>query len=67
MAYRLTRRARRDVLQIWENIAKDSEATADHFIDLLIYRFELLGTFPMPAASATNCGVAIAAPLWANT
>jgi plasmid stabilization system protein ParE len=46
MAYRLTRRARRDVLSIWNRIAKDSESTADHFIDLLVHHFRILGDVP---------------------
>ena len=45
-SYRLTRRARRDVLKIWEHIAEDSERAADRFIDLLIHHFELLGDNP---------------------
>jgi len=35
MKYRLTRRARRDILDIWQYIAQDNEAAADRFIDLL--------------------------------
>jgi toxin ParE1/3/4 len=46
MAYRLTKRARRDVLNIWRFIAKDSEAAADHFIDLLTHHFRMLGDVP---------------------
>ena len=45
-SYRLTRRARRDMLKIWEHIAEDSERAADRFIDLLIHHFELLGDNP---------------------
>jgi toxin ParE1/3/4 len=44
--YRLTRRARRDLLEIWSYIAKDSEAAADRFIDLLVHRFHILGSNP---------------------
>ena len=44
--YRLTRRARRDLLEICRYIAKDSEAAADRFIDLLIHRFRTLGSNP---------------------
>jgi toxin ParE1/3/4 len=43
LKYRLTRRARTDVLQIWNYIAEDSEAAADRFVGLLIRHFELLG------------------------
>jgi len=35
MAYRLTRRARRDVIDIWRYIAADNEPAADRFIRLL--------------------------------
>ena len=45
-SYRLTRRARRDVLQIWQYIADDNEQAADRFIDLLIRYFSLLGDNP---------------------
>jgi toxin ParE1/3/4 len=46
MGYRLTARARRDVLQIWSYIAEDSETAADRFVDLLIQHFQLLGDNP---------------------
>lgn len=46
MTYRLTRRARRDVLQIWQCIASDSEPAADRFIDVLVHHFRLLGDLP---------------------
>jgi toxin ParE1/3/4 len=46
MAYRLTRRARRDVLSIWNRVAKDSESAADRFIDLLVHHFQILGDVP---------------------
>lgn len=46
MTYRLTRRARRDALEIWQHIAQDSESAADRFIDLLIHYFEILGENP---------------------
>ena len=46
MNYRLTKRARRDVLQIWRYIAEDSEAAADRFVDNLIQHFRILGTNP---------------------
>lgn len=46
MTYRLTRRARRDLLGIWRYIAKDDELAADRFIDLLTKRFRLLGDNP---------------------
>lgn len=46
MTYRLTRRARRDVLDIWRRIAEDSETAADRFIDLLTRHFRLLGDNP---------------------
>jgi toxin ParE1/3/4 len=46
MAYRLTRRARRDVLAIWRYIANDSESAADRFIDRLTHHFRMLGDVP---------------------
>ena len=46
MAYRLTKRARRDVLDIWLHIAADNESAADRFIDLLTSHFRILGDFP---------------------
>jgi plasmid stabilization system protein ParE len=44
--YRLTRRARRDLLEIWQRIAEDDESAADRFIDLLIHHFHILGACP---------------------
>jgi toxin ParE1/3/4 len=46
MAYRLTRRARKDILAIWRHIANDNERAADRFVDLLTHRFRLLGDNP---------------------
>ena len=46
MGYSLSRRARFDVLGIWQYIAKDSEAAADRFIDALTHRFQLLRNSP---------------------
>jgi len=46
ITYRLAGRARRDVLEIWQRIADDSEQAADRFIDLLTSYFELLGSNP---------------------
>jgi toxin ParE1/3/4 len=46
ITYRLTRRARQDVLNIWRHIAKDNEPAADRFIDLLTHHFRLLGEAP---------------------
>ena len=46
MTYRLSGRARRDLLQIWNYIAEDNEPAADRFIDLLINHFEMLGRNP---------------------
>jgi len=46
MAYRLTRKARSAVLDIWRYIANDNEAAADRFIDRLIQQFRLLGEMP---------------------
>ena len=44
--YLLTKRARRDVLQIWQYIARDSEQNADKFLAELIERFSMLGQNP---------------------
>ena len=38
MVYRLTRRARLDVLNIWQHIAEDNEPAADRFATLAIYQ-----------------------------
>ena len=46
MSYRLTKRARRDVLDIWRTIAKDNESAADRFIDRLTHHFRILGDVP---------------------
>jgi toxin ParE1/3/4 len=46
MAYRLSHRARRDVIEIWAYIASDNEPAADRFIDLLTHHFRLLGENP---------------------
>jgi toxin ParE1/3/4 len=45
-SYRLTKRARRDVIKIWQHIAEDNEQAADRFIDLLMHYFSLLGDNP---------------------
>jgi len=45
-SYRLVRRARHDVIDIWRYIAEDDEAAADRFIDLLTHHFRTLGTNP---------------------
>lgn len=44
--YRLTLRARRDILNIWQYIADDSVPHADRFIDQLMERFSMLGKNP---------------------
>jgi plasmid stabilization system protein ParE len=44
--YRLTRQARRDLLEIWQRIAEDDEPAAERFIDLLIHHFQILGENP---------------------
>lgn len=46
MAYRLTARARRDALTIWNHIAADNEPAADRFVELLTRHFRLLGEIP---------------------
>lgn len=51
MAYRLSRRARRDLLGIWVHIAEDSVASADRFVDLLTGYFRLLSENPYAGRS----------------
>jgi toxin ParE1/3/4 len=46
MTYRVTRRARRDILGIWRYIAEDNERAADRLVDLLTRYFQLLGDNP---------------------
>ncbi len=46
MTYRLTRRARRDILAIWVYIAENNESAADRFVDLLTHHFAILGKNP---------------------
>jgi len=46
MTYRISGRARRDLLEIWRYIADDNERAANRFIDLLVQRFQLLGKNP---------------------
>ena len=46
MAYRLTRRARLDLLDIWQHIARDNETAADRFIDVLTQKCGFLGENP---------------------
>lgn len=51
MTYRLSGRARRDLLEIWRYIADDNETAADRFIDLITHRFHLLGKNPYAGRS----------------
>jgi toxin ParE1/3/4 len=44
--YRLTRRARRDLIEVWAYIARDSEVAADRLIDRLVRCFSRLGQNP---------------------
>lgn len=67
MTYRLSGRARRDLLQIWNYIAEDNEPAADRFLDLLIRHFRLLGQNPSPVAGGMSWGLAIAASQSDNT
>jgi toxin ParE1/3/4 len=46
MRYRVTRQARRDLLQIWNYIADDNEDAATRFLELLTQHFRLLGHNP---------------------
>jgi toxin ParE1/3/4 len=51
MTYRLSGRARRDLVEIWRYIANDNESAADRFIDLITQRFGLLGENPYAGRS----------------
>ena len=51
MTYRLARRARADVLDLWRYIAADNDSAADRFMDLLTRRFSLLGGNPYAGRS----------------
>jgi plasmid stabilization system protein ParE len=44
--YRLTMRARQNVLRIWRRLADDNQSAAVRFVDLLTHHFRLLGDFP---------------------
>lgn len=44
--YLLTKRARLDILEIWQYVARDSESNADRFLADLIERFSMLGQNP---------------------
>jgi len=44
--YRLSIAAKRDLAGIWEYIARDSESSADAFVDRLKGRCEMLGRNP---------------------
>ena len=46
MAYRLTKRARADVLNLWCRIAEDSEQAADRLVISVTHHFRLLGEMP---------------------
>ncbi len=46
MTYRVTKQARRDLLQIWNYIADDNDDAADRFISRLTTHFRKLGRNP---------------------
>ncbi|MGC4085517.1 MAG: type II toxin-antitoxin system RelE/ParE family toxin [Vicinamibacterales bacterium] len=46
MPYRLTTRARRDLLGIWLHIAEENESAADRLIENITERFLLLASHP---------------------
>ena len=64
--YLVTQRARRDILDLWRYISRDSELIADRFLHELIERFSVLGQNPelgvritmwcMAGAIFLNCG-----------
>lgn len=51
MTYRVSGRARLDLIEIWRYIATDNESAPDRFIDLITRRFELLGENPYAGRS----------------
>jgi toxin ParE1/3/4 len=51
MTYRLSSRARRDLIEIWRYIANENESAADRFIDFITRRFKLLGENPYAGRS----------------
>jgi toxin ParE1/3/4 len=51
MTYRVSGRARRDLIEIWRYIANDNESAADRFIDFITQRFKLLGENPYAGRS----------------
>jgi toxin ParE1/3/4 len=51
MTYRLSVRARRDLIEIWRYIASDNESAADRFIDFITQRFKILGETPYAGIS----------------
>jgi toxin ParE1/3/4 len=51
MTYRVSGRARRDLLQLWRYIAEDNEFAADRLIDLITQHFQLLGRNPYAGKS----------------
>lgn len=50
-SYRLTRQARKDLIEIWSYIAQDSIEHADRFIDRLVDRLWLLAENPYSGRS----------------
>jgi toxin ParE1/3/4 len=44
--YRLIRAARRDLVDVWAYIAKDSPLNVDRFLDLIFKRVAMLGSNP---------------------
>ena len=46
MIYRLSRRARRELLDIWLYIAEDNESAADRLVDAITQHFQMLGRNP---------------------
>jgi toxin ParE1/3/4 len=60
MTYRVSGRARRDLLQLWRYIAEDNESAADRLIDLITQHFQLLGRNPYAGKAGTTFAPAIA-------
>ena len=44
--YRLTASARRAILQIWLNLAAESERSADAYVDRIVCHFRVLADYP---------------------
>ena len=60
MTYRLSRRARRDILAIWVYIAENNEPAADRFVDCLAIISSCSGSILSRGEAVRICGPGIA-------